>query len=82
MHIFCQECGHLMDYDGTERFPQWFLEDAKPNSKNKSRISFESYKCAECGYLQYFESGEEPPTEYLKPPLRTQIKLIRGGKSI
>lgn len=81
-NIYCQSCGNIMDYGGTEKFPLWFLENAKPNTKNKKRISFELYKCVECGYLQYYEAGEQPPEEYIRPPLRNQIRLIQGGKSI
>ena len=79
-NIYCQGCGNIMDYNGTEKFPLWFLEDVKPNYKNKKRIEFNAYKCQHCGYYQYYESGEEPPAEYLRPPVKTQLKVINGGK--
>ena len=79
-NIFCQECGEMMEYDGTENFPLWFLENEPPGISNSERIKFYSYKCTTCGSIQYFEFGVEPPPEYLRPPIRTIIKVIQGGK--
>lgn len=83
VNIFCQKCSNVMDYQGADEYPIKFPDDElDPNAQNTKiyNIELHAFKCPYCGRIQCYEVGDEPPEEFIKPPIKTQLKIIKGGK--
>jgi len=74
--IYCPECGGITRSDGM--MTMLLADETEHQSSNNFEILFDVFKCQDCGYKVCFEIGEEPPEEYLQPPLKKHLKLIQG----